>query len=78
MKKSKEGASQARLCEYTKTKRGCRVKKVLISAIVSIISFIIFVIIFYNVFIYFFYYQFYILHQETKNKETAMKVLKKT
>ena len=54
MKKSKEGASQTRLYEYTKTKRGCRVKKVLISAIVSIISFIIFVIIFYNVFIYFF------------------------
>lgn len=26
----------------------------------------------------FFYYQFYILHQETKNKETTMKVLKKT
>ena len=25
----------------------------------------------------FFYNQFYILHQETKNKETAMKVLKK-
>ena len=37
-----------------KTKRECKVKKVLISAIVSIISFIIFVIIFYNVFIHFF------------------------
>ena len=52
--KSKEGASQTRLCEYTKTRRGCRVKRVLISAIISIISFIIFVIIFYDVFIHFF------------------------
>ena len=25
--KSKEGASQTRLCEYTKTKRECRVKE---------------------------------------------------
>ena len=49
-----EGASQTRLCEYTKLKENVEWKQVVISAIVSIISFIIFVIIFYNVFIYFF------------------------